>query len=422
MADRTAMLGLVIATILAYVNSFYATFQFDDRATILEDPRLAGFTAFFGQALHMIRPLLKLTFLIDRRLYDGNSAGYHLLNLLLHCASGLLVFAILSRALRPSWVPFWTALLFLLHPMATETVTYISGRATGLAAFLCLLSLYLFLRATEPGAPRAVFRWWYGGALLSFVMALLAKEVAVTLPCLLLLWHLVFRRGSLRLHVLFWAILFLFLGAAWWHPRYAYLARASLETRPLYDNLLTQANAVCYALSLFLVPSRLNFDHDLPVYHSVTQWPVLLSLALLGTLLAAALWSLRRAPLISFGILWFFICILPTNSLVPRYDILSERNLYLPSMGIYLAVAAVAARLPLSVTRLLCILVALGLLLSTVGRNRIYRNEVAFWSDAVRKSPGKSRIHNNLGYACFEATSARQNLLRAWQSKANANQ
>ncbi len=336
---RIAAVVLIAGTILAYVNSFGTAFQFDDRATILQDSRLSSVSAFAGQASQMIRPMWKLSLLVDRRLYGHGPAGYHLLNLLLHCGTGLLLLGILERGrlvrtgragVPPAWgfhaiasdngtggrdardpsadgtsalLPFFTTLLFLLHPIATETVTYISGRATGMAAFFTLLSLYLFLRAPESRR----FAVWYGGALLSFVVALLSKETAVVLPCLLLLWHMVFRPPGLRaravrLHIPFWAILGGGLIAAAFHPRYTFLARASLETRPIYTNLLAQINAICHALTLYFLPTRLNFDHDLPVFSSLAQWPVPVCLALLAGMVGAALWNLRRRPFLAFGI------------------------------------------------------------------------------------------------------------------------
>jgi protein O-mannosyl-transferase len=447
-SERTTRIGLITVTILAYLNSFGTTFQFDDRATILGDPRLANWEAYLGSLLEMIRPLLKLTFLLDRSLYGEGPAGYHLLNLLLHCGSVLLVLVILRRASGALAVSLSAALLFALHPIQTETVTYISGRPTGMAAFFCLLSLYLYLRTGEARQEGKGFALYYAGALAAFAMALLAKETAIVVPGLLLLWHLLFRKPAVHLQAPFWAILAGGLAAALAHPRYAFLAQASLDTRPLYENLVTQVYAVCYALALFFQPWKLNFDHDLPVFHSVFQWPVPVCLALLAGIFTAALWSFRRLPWFSFGIFWFFLCLLPANSVIPRYDLLSERNLYLPSIGLFIALAAVTAhlggRLPASrpgfariAARWACILIASALFFGTVARNRVYSDEVSFWSDAARKSPLKARTRNNLGYALFRAgdmdgaleefrlalqldphsVSARHNLLRVWQLK-----
>lgn len=464
-SGRMASHLLVTATLVAYANAFHGTFQFDDFG-VLQDQRLTGYSVFLEHFEQTIRPLLRLSFVVDRSLFGENAAGYHMFNLLLHCGSGLLLFAILSHTLRrcsiPSakiflGVPFWTALLFLLHPLETETVTYISGRATGLAAFFSLLALYLFVRAADPELSRRALVLRYAGCLMSFALALLSKEVAVMLPAAVLLWWLVFRphfeehdggRRLLHLQLPLWGLMLSAVAVAGLYPRYAYLARASLQTRPLYDNLVTQLHAVAYSLSLLFVPSRLNFDHDLPVYHSIMLWPPALSLALLAGLLVVALRYLRKAPFFSFGVLWFLIHLLPTDSVVPRYDVLSERNLYLPSIGILLAVVSVGAQLKSklaalwpdvvsSAARVVCALVVAGLLIATADRNRIYHDQVTFWADTARKSPNKARVHNNLGYACAQAgdldralsefrvaltldpdyATAQQNLLNTWMEK-----
>jgi tetratricopeptide (TPR) repeat protein len=462
---RAASLILLTAAFVAYANAFRGTFQFDDFG-ILDDQRLAGYSVFMEHFGQTIRPLLRLSFVVDRSLFGKDAAGYHTLNLLLHCGSGLLLFAILSDTLRcfssPSakifaGVPFWTSLLFLLHPLETETVTYISGRATGLAAFFSLFALYLFARAADPHISRRVLLLRYAGCLASFALALLSKEVAVMLPAAVLLWWLVFRpyfekhdgdRRLLALQLPLWGLLLAAVAVASLYPRYAYLAHASLQTRPLYDNLVTQFHAVAYSLSLLFIPSRLNFDHDLPVYHSILLWPPALSLALLAGLLAVALRYLHKAPFFSFGILWFLVHILPTDSVIPRYDVLSERNLYLPSIGILLAVVSVAAQFKSrlaalwpnvisSAARVACAVVATGLLIATAERNWIYHSQVTFWTDAAHKSPRKARVHNNLGYAFAQAgdldralsefrvalsldpdyATAQQNLLNTWMEK-----
>ena len=135
-----------------------------------------------------------------------------------------------------------------------------------------------------------------------------------------------------------------FVAGAALHARYAYLFRYGLGLRGFGENLATQVTAVAYALSLFGWPARLNFDHDIPVAASLLAPRAAASLLLLAALLGSAIAAVRRLPLFAFGILWFFIHLLPTNSVFPRYDVLSERNLYLPSLGLHLAaVAAVAA-------------------------------------------------------------------------------
>jgi tetratricopeptide (TPR) repeat protein len=198
---------------------------------------------------------------------------------------------------------------------------------------------------------------------------------------------------------------------AWNHPRYTALAQFSLAIRPLWDNLLSELHAWAYALGLFFTPWNQNFDHDLPVFHSLTQWPLPLDLLLLSAAVAVGLLSWRRFPLMAFGIGWFFIQLLPT-SLIPRNDLLSERNLYLPSIGLFLALVSLGSRFTQKLMTIsplpafarwgsaaLAAILVLALSLFTYQRNSLYEDRLSLWSDAVRKSPNKARPHNNLGYA-----------------------
>lgn len=439
-SHRIAIGLLLAAALLAYANAFTGAFQFDDTAVVLDDPHLANLTDFGAHLDQAIRPLVKLTFLFDRRLYGDQPTGYHLLNLLFHLGSGLLLYGLLRMAVRMTaptqelnsfGLPFWTALLFLIHPIGTETVTYISGRPTGMMTFFYLAAFSLYVSAVSGEQSRQQFYWHYGGALLCFVLALLCKEAAVTLPITLLLWELIiYRRSSepfsafIRRRLPAWlpflGILFLAAWAGWSNPRYAYLARHSLELRPFTDNLLSQINVVAYALFLFVWPARLTFDHDFPVYHSILEWPTPASLALLIGLLVIALLSVKQRPLVSVGLLWFFLTLAPTNSVIPRFDLLSERNLYLPSIGVFMATVALldgataqliewlatrtrqASSVVVQSRRVISLLplaVSLLFIVATHNRNLVYVDQVTFWSDAVSKSPGKARAHNNAGYA-----------------------
>jgi len=434
------LLGLTLA---AYANSFAGAFLFDDYAVVLGDPRLQSVEAFRAGAGTAIRLATKATFLVDRWFYGDRPAGYHALNLLLHLVSGLLVYRILTHPSlqRPAGAPagetrqqiaFWTTALFLLHPIATETVTYVSGRPTGLmtASYLAAFLLFLEARIAERGSARQVIA--VASAAGCLALSLLAKEVAVVFPALLVLYEAVWRRPErptlrralVRIHAPLSAIVILFLAFAAFHQRYAFLLHYSLTLRGWYENVLTQANTVAYAITLFVRPWHLNFDHDLPVYTSIFQGPTLFSIAALAGLLVVAVALARRTPLFSFGILWFFLHLLPTNSVLARYDLLSERNLYLPSIGLYLAAISAGlgctrwlsarlwpagvpglrvARLSRVVAWLTGAALVVGLVGATVGRNALYADPVAFWSDAVGKSPRKARPHTNLGHAWFLA-------------------
>ena len=415
------MLLPFLLTGVVYASSCSGGFQYDDFSAILENPHLADGNTFVTHLDHMVRPVLYATFLMDRWLFGTDPTGYHILNLLLHLGSGFLLYLIVVRAVSDenSRLPLWTALLFLIHPLQTETVTYISGRTSGLMAFLYLLALFLYINASEPNHIGNQHRMYLSGALIAGVLSIGSKETAATLPLALLLWDVLIRnlRGpSLRAaflssHLPFWILLVFAAGWAWSHPRYTYLAHVSLHLRPVWENVLSEAHALVYALVLFLCPWKQSLDHDLPELFSLAQWPLPFDVFVIGALITVAVVTVRRLPLCSFGIAWFFLQLLPT-SLIPRADLLSERNLYLASVGLFLAlvvlVAAVMAwcgkklnnpRPALAAGACTVLVVVLGLCAMTVQRNTLYKDQVSLWSDTVEKSPHKARPHNNLGHA-----------------------
>ena len=412
---------LIVAAAVAYVNALEGTFQYDDFYSILINPHLDGWTTFVGHLDHMVRPLLHATFLFDRSVYGNDPSGYHVLNLLLHLGSGLLIYRILTRVVTEELkhVPFWTALLFLVHPIQTEAVTYISGRASSLMAFFSLLALTLYddaavrQRQAKPYGPYLV------GALVSFICALGSKETAMTLPIALLLWDRLVRQVSgatlrqtvLSVHLPFWVVLMAATTGVTWHPRYSTLAQFSLEIRPLWDNFLSQLNAVTYALLLLFCPWKQNFDHDLPVLHSLFEWPLPIDLLVLGALATAAIAAVKHVPLFTFSIGWFFIQLFPTT-FIPRNDLLSERNLYLSSIGLLLAIVILGLYLMEWFARIVprprivrfgstgaAVLLVLVLCAFTYERNVLYSDPVLLWSDTIKKSPHKARPRNNLGHA-----------------------
>ncbi|GAC1399084.1 MAG: membrane protein [Chloroflexota bacterium] len=420
-----SFLLLLTVTLASYAGAFRGDFQFDDVSTILENPHLDRWDTFAGHLDHMIRPVLYFTFFIDRSVYGNSAAGYHILNLLLHLGCGLLVYRVLRRAVTEKTpdIPLWVAMAFLVHPITTETVTYVSGRASGLMAFWYLLALFSYIKATEGPRGHLAGRMYYVGAIASFLLSLASKETAMTFPIALLLWDLVVRRlkgAALRqafysYQLPFWFVLLMVGSMMWGHPRYAYLAQFSLNVRPVWDNVLSQIHAVVYALLVFFSPWKQNVDHDLPVFHSLTQWPLFLDLLVIGGLAMAAVLAARHLPLITFGLGWLFLQLIPTNSIIPRLDLLSERNLYLGSIGFLLIVVLTMTYMAQWLTRLLgrarvvqvgmvtgSLALVVLLCLATTARNALYHDAVLLWSDAVQKSPQKARPHNNLGHAYAE--------------------
>lgn len=415
------LLGVLALT--AYAGAWRGDFQFDDLPTILENPHFDGWRTFVGHLDHLIRPVLAATFLADRALYGESPVGYHLLNLLLHVASGWLVFAVAKRAAltESRSVPLLTALVFLVHPIQTETVTYISGRASGLMAFWYLLALFLYLKATGECKGLRQAAWFHLGASLSFLCALGAKETAVTFPAALWLWEMTVgrsrsaesRRRAFTSHPVYWLLL---LGVglwAWSHPRYRALAQFSAVLRPAVEQGLSGLHSVWYSVALVAFPWLQSFDHDLPAVASLAQWPAPVDLAVLFAFVLTIVLSVRRGDrLMTFALVWWVLQMLPAHSVVARADLLSERNLYLPVFGLFLAAAVSvtrvlaryggdgeAGRIVAMAGRSAAVMIVCVCIVLTAQRNRLYRDPVLLWEDTVRHAPAKARPHNNLGHA-----------------------
>jgi tetratricopeptide (TPR) repeat protein len=212
----------------------------------------------------------------------------------------------------------------------------------------------------------------------------------------------------LRRQGIYWLFLGILLAAMLYHPRYGGLLQFSAETRSLRQNIMSQVNGICYLFSRFLWLPGLNIDPDLPVITRWTPMLILQAVTLIFTLVLGMV-AVKKKPWLGFGILWFFLHLLPTNSIIPRLDIANERQLYLSGFGLYLLAGKGTILLYEKLPRgkiLLCGGLALLFLLltaATIQRNHTYRNEIALWQDTVRKSPQKARPYNNLGYAFFLA-------------------
>jgi tetratricopeptide (TPR) repeat protein len=186
------------------------------------------------------------------------------------------------------------------------------------------------------------------------------------------------------------------------HPGYGGMLEYSFDIRGIKESLLSQVSGVFYLLSKLILPFSLNIDPDLPV---LSKWTPLLAIkaGILSALFCTGLIRFRRVPVVGFGILWFFLVLLPTNSFVPRLDVANERQLYFSSWGLFAVVSAAAARVQARARSnfIYWIIIAIlaALFCSTLLRNHVYRSEISLWEDTVRKSPRKPRAYNNLGYA-----------------------
>jgi tetratricopeptide (TPR) repeat protein len=430
---------LVVSVLLAYANMWWGSFQFDDFNVIVNYGPVHSWSAFWADLPHGLRPLLKLSYTLNWTL-DNREVGFHAFNLLVHLTCAVLVGALSGRLLgmrdatpvpTRQFIAASVALLFALHPAQTEAVTYISGRSSSLMTLFYLAALLAHDRAAAALAPTWQQRL---ASPLLFVLAIGAKETALTLPAALLLWDWCAGR-PLSLRALWQrlgghaAVTALAALALVMHPRYQQLLHYSVQLHSPLENVLTQLHAMSYLLSQWFFPWCSNIDPDLPI---VKTWSAAGPDALLWIGLAGvAILGVRRSPGGSFAVLWFVLQLLPIYVFLPRVDIANDRQLYLAAWPLLVPVCSLCVRgIALQRVRLAALVsVALGLATLTLLQNQNYRTEQALWKATVRCSPNKPRPYNNLGYAHFlqgDEAAAERNYRRAlevdpdyWMAQAN---
>ncbi len=443
--------AIAALALVAYGGALGGDFVFDSVGIVRDNALLRSLGTFFHDPARILwdnRWFGYLTFALNRAAGGVDVAGYHAVNVAIHVASALLVFALVvvtfaTPRLRASSVAPWSreigfvaGALFACHPIQTQAVTYIVQRFTSLATLLYLLAVVQYAawrvwRADGGRSARRDAASW-AGILAAAALAMRTKEIAFTLPFAAAAWEAIFMEGPWRLRARSLAPLLATLplvplarlgtAAA---PLDAVVSAAAEATRvqtaiSRADYLATQLPVVATYLRLVVLPIGQNVDHDVPIRHTFLAPDVLASGALLLALAALAafsLWRTSRAArpadpawrLPAFGIVWFFVTISVESSVIPIVDPMFEHRAYLPLAGLLAGVAAAAAlllRARAGGRRALVVagaLVALALALAAHARNRVWEDELALFGDAARKSPGKARPHLNLGVALARA-------------------
>ncbi len=445
-----AVLLLVCAGILVYFNSLAGSFQFDDR-NLLEKPWIEDLDA-FKEHVSLLdfqnRPVLLLTYALNNTLQANQAFGFHAINLLLHLWVTLLIYCIVLKT--RNWVPerrhepgdsdasplpFLSALLFAVHPLNTDSVSYISSRSTLLTAFFYLLALYAFVSLFSVRSreikPRRILILALTVPLFAY-LSLASKLIAVTLPAALALWFFAFicpreypdlwQRLTRKRSLTFFALAIVFSASVlvWIGPDVLYTPKdQGVELFGRWPYFWVQMKVIAFHyLKLFVAPFNLNVDIGFPFTRPASDPAIAFAVAILAALVYSAL---RFGSLwVRVGTLWFLIALAPTSSLVPLNDLAVEHRLYLPmTLGLCL-IAACALR---HILRSRPLAWALGcvLLLSagTLDRNRVWIDEFSLWQDAAMKNPHSPRTHNNLGKAHYEAGDLEQALRHFQKSVAS---
>lgn len=435
-----------------YLNTLNAPFIFDDYPCILENPAITSLDYFFDYEKvreltidvdiknnFALRPVVYLTFALNYLVGGTRVFGFHLVNTIIHLINALLIYALVALTLQRAplhedrseamqldqILPLLVALLFVAHPIQTQAVTYITQRFTSLAVLFYLTALYCYICART--AEISISRWvYYGISLLMTYVAMKTKAIAFTLPVILLLYDLFFLSGTRRQRLLWLLPYFLSMliipGTLIWlvatdgvdDPRWKIEQSINLvnfSNVSRWDYLKTQFGVIVSYLRMFFFPVGQNLDHDVRLAHSFFETKIIASFLLLITLFGVAVRLALRdfqsgkrteRRLIAFGILWFFITISMSSSIIPIDDLMVEYRNYLPSFGLFFAVAVtavVAVNRGLVRRSVFCytaVLVVVICAVATYARNSLYRDPVRMFHDVISKSPDKPRVHDLL--------------------------
>ena len=437
------ILLLIISASFVYSNTFHNSFVYDDINFITKNDPHVHMTvfswekikeaAFEGQPRHRYLP--NISFAINYYFGKENTFGYHLFNLAIHLMTGIFLFFFFLLTLRiyfekikspprseagasisvsPAVISFFAVLIWLVHPVQTNGVTYVCQRMASMVAMFYVLAMLFYVKGRlvllDGKTKTAVL--FFTGCIITVFCAVASKENAGALPVFILLYEWFFfadLKDFRSYRALPWIIigLVVFTGIAIYFlgddPFQRILNSYSRREFTLPQRVLTEFRVVVYYLSLIALPfpGRLILDHDYPLSYSFFDpMPTIFCMGLLFGLAVLAFYLAKKERLISFCIFWFLGNLVIESSVI-GIEIIYEHRLYLPSMFVYLMITIIVFRFFKSRWAPIGLLTAIAVVLSLLAhqRNTIWQSDISFWTDSVKKAPDKARPYQNLAYS-----------------------
>ena len=421
------LLLIALTVAVTYGHTLDVPFYLDDESSIRENAVVTQWQGFGAlRAYAPMRFITYATFALNVRFGHFDPRGYHLVNILIHLLAGFAVYGLARGLLRAPRVrdtlpplaeaglPLIGALLFVVHPLQTQAVTYIVQRLASLVALFYIASLAAFVQARLTASKGSRIAWT-SACVACALMALFTKENAATLPLAIALIELVFFARSWRRVAQIAAGVAVAGVAMWLISAFAFgsdpfsiesMGGMASHTRSIGRDryLATQLPMLWTYMRLFVWPAGLHLDYADDVLHHLGDGRVLLALGGHALVIGLAAWSWRRArPLVAFGLLFMYVAHAVESGIIPIPELAFEHRTYLPNLGLCLAAAwlltAEAQRLLRSPRLALALagVIVLALGIATWRRNEMWRDPVLFWRDNVRLAPTKARAWGNLG-------------------------
>jgi len=411
---RKHLLLLALTCLLVYGNGLRNGFIWDDHYLVdgnmfLSDwrsiPKLFTTNLFAGGGgpSAFYRPIQTLTYMVEYHLWGLKPFGYHLTNLLLHLANAMLLYTLIAQ-LATRRAALVASLLFVVHPLQTEAITYISGRADPLSLGFLLLALLAY-REAQRGPHWNRYRY---ASLAAFLLALLSKESAMIFPALLALYDLTTDPpgrprellGRLWSRYLPYLAILVAYGGLRGIISDLHVIPGGMPTISLGQRLLLVIRVVGEYLRLLGVPHDLHMERTVPLPTSLLDPMVLVGASAFLFLIGLAFCAWPRARFLTLGIGWFLLAFLPISNLVPLNAYIAEHWMYLPAVGLFFAVGlGVEALQARGLHRWAAPPLVIALVLYAglaIRRNRDWSDEVTFYTMTLKSSPDSWRVRENL--------------------------
>lgn len=417
------VLLLAVVSFLLYFNTIGHGFVFDDITLILQNPQVLNFDISGIFSLQGYRPVRTLTHAVEWALVGGNPMLFHVNNILLHVFNVLLLFFFLKKLTRSLAASLAGSVFFMVHPVQTAAVAYISGRKDLLATAFLLLGFWLYLKAAGSGEGG---KWKQPAAWTCFILALLSKEVAIVFPAMMLGIDMVTGRPgnlegpaersfpralgeTLRARPYqYAAFTVLAVLALVWAVFINLASRAEgYWGGSLLTNLGTGFKLFAHYLKLVFVPHPLIADYTGNVFHvsgSIIEPATIVSVLLAIIYLAFIVWIFRESPLVSFGMLWFAAALSPVLHFIPFHELAADHFMYFPLVGAAVCISGVVLLLKKSVSAgwkkgltVLMVILAVSAGVMTIHRNRAWKDQKTLWETTLAQAPESYRANVNLG-------------------------
>jgi len=420
------ILIIVAFTVLGYVSSFENGFIWDDEYLILLNPQIKSFsnirsvfTTYVGYGSGNVnifyRPLQELSNMIDYFLWAEDPIGYHLTNAILHSLTAAVLFLFIFYITNNIFVSFFSGILFGVHPINTEAVTYIAGRADSLYSLFFLSALVFYVRFCNSVALSKKNVKLYLLSLIFFAFALLSKELSIILPLILIIYLYILLEGRI-ITKKFNFLVKTCLGYIILLIPYAALrtnavgsvklAPSIFAEVPLFCRIITFFKTVLVYLGLLLFPHGLHMERRIRVAYSLNESFAFFAFLTVTAILFCGFWMLKKNRTVSFFIFWFFITLLPVSNIVPINSLIAEHWVYMAQAGFFVIIFLclydiykrflISKALKISAVALLCTIVFFYMQ-ATIERNKDWKDEITFFKATLKYHPNNSKLHLNLG-------------------------